>query len=336
VKLLIGTTDGVFVTGESAGPSQVEGMADRNVRTLRGSNGNIYAGGDDGMFRSTDGGRSWTSSGLEGTIVWDVAVAPGDDRTVYAGTQPAALYRSRDGGETWTEFEAIQRVPGADRWCFPESSLGARARTIVLDPANPERFWLGLEVGGVLSTTDDGASWSCIQPGDDPDIHTMVALPGNADVLYAVTGYGRPADEPLPLLERMAGAFGSKNGGKSWEYLWAEVQPRWTRPLAIDPNPPHAVTTSASPLPRSSFRDPEGAGAVLYQSVDGGASWHSLGDAEHSPSPVQLVVIAPAPQGSGSVLVGTDNGEVWKVTSSAEWTRLASGLPMVQALLPLE
>jgi len=36
------------------------------------------------------------------------------------------------------------------------------------------------------------------------------------------------------------------------------------------------------------------------------------------------------------VLVGTDTGEIWRVSPAAEWTLLASGLPMVQAVLPLK
>jgi hypothetical protein len=74
---------------------------------------------------------------------------------------------------------------------------------------------------------------------------------------------------------------------------------------------------------------------MLYQSVDGGSTWRSLGDAAHSPSAANLTALAPGDE-SGSVLAGTDSGEVWRVSAAAEWTLLASGLPFVQALLPLE
>jgi hypothetical protein len=74
---------------------------------------------------------------------------------------------------------------------------------------------------------------------------------------------------------------------------------------------------------------------MLYQSVDGGETWRSLGDAAHSPSAANLTALAPG-DAAGSVYLGTDSGEIWRVTSSAQWTLLASGLPHVQALLPLD
>ncbi len=336
MKLLIGTSEGVFVAGGPGAPVEAEGLAGRSVRTLRTCNGNVFAGADTGVFRSRNGGQSWRLSGVEGKIVWDIATPPDDERTVYVGTQPAALYRSRDGGESWAELESMQRIPGADRWCVPNSPLGARARTIVLDPADSARYWVGLEVGGVLATADDGASWSCTLPGGDPDIHVMAADPAQPDVLYATTGFGRYPDDPQPAAERIAGLFGSRDGGKSWRYLWEDLQPRYTRPMCIDPRAPHALTVGCAPSAFSSFRDEGGAKSMLYQTVDGGDTWRALGDADHSPSAANILAVAPALEGAGSVLVGTDTGEVWRVTPAAEWTLLASGLPMVQAVLPVE
>lgn len=334
--LLIGTSEGVFVANQGGAPVETDGLAGRSVRALRASNGSIFAGADTGVFRSRNGGQSWRPSGVDGKIVWDIATLPDDERTVYVGTQPAALYRSRDGGESWTELESMRRIPGAERWCVPNSPLGARARTVVLDPANVARYWVGLEVGGVLATADEGASWTCTLPGGDPDIHVMAADPSQADVLYATTGFGRYPDDPQPAEERIAGLFGSRDGGQTWRYLWENLQPRYTRPMCIDARPPHALTVGCAPSAFSSYRDDGGAKAMLYQTVDGGNTWRSLGDADHSPSAANILSVTPALEEAGGVLVGTDTGEVWRVTPAAEWTLLASGLPMVQAVLPLE
>ena len=103
-------------------------------------------------------------------------------------------------------------------------------------------------------------------------------------------------------------------------------------PLVIDPRYPYAVTIACAPTAFASYKDEDGAKAMLYQSTDGGETWRSLGDEAHSPSAANFHGLTPDPQTSGGVIVGTDTGEVWRVTPDARWTKLASGLPMVQAV----
>ena len=86
----------------------------------------------------------------------------------------------------------------------------------------------------------------------------------------------------------------------------------------------------------SSIRDQGGAQAVLYQRDDTRDTWRSLGDAAHSPSAANFHAVAPDPEVTSGVLVGTETGEVWRVSPEAKWTLLTADLPMVQALLPLQ
>lgn len=338
VKLLIGTAEGLFVGGASAQLSEEEGgtpaqdLRGRSVRPLFCRDGTLFAGTDDGVYRSFDGGGSWHKSGLQGRMVWDIAASEGDGGTLYAGTQPAGVYCSRDNGESWADVPGFLKIPGAETWCVPNNPLGARARTIVCDPVDPRKLQVGIEVGGIVSTRDGGSTWQCTLPGNNPDIHFVVAHPHRSDVLFATTGYGR-IDDSEPMAQRSAGLFGSDDGGASWHYLWGDRQPRYTRPICIDPRAPYALTVACAPTAFSSIRDPGGAQAMLYRSDDDGVTWRSLGDTAHAPSGANFLAVACDATEAGHVLVGTETGEVWRVSPNAKWKLLQSGLPAVQGIL---
>jgi hypothetical protein len=332
MDVMIGTSDGVYRYPGMGAAESTNGLDGREVRHLSRVDGTLLAGAADGVYRSGDDGRTWERRGIEGRLVWDIAPATREPRTLYAGSQPTGLFRSDDGGDSWQEVASLLQAPGAERWCLPGTPpTAARARTVVLDRTTPDRLWVGIEVGGVVASADGGRSWTCSMPGGNPDIHVLVAHPEQADLLYATTGYGR-MDNSEPMERRIAGLFRSVDGGRSWDYLWEQLSPKYTRPMCIDPRPPHALTVACAPTAFSSHRDPGGAQAMLYQSEDGGESWRSLGDAAHSPSAANFMAVGVDPTAAGSVLVGTDTGELWRVSPAAEWTLLTSGLPAVLAV----
>ena len=166
----------------------------------------------------------------------------------------------------------------------------------------------------------------------EPDIHVLVAHPARPNVIFATTGFGR-IDNSEPFEKRIAGAFRSDDSGKTWTYLWQGITPPYTRPICIDPRAPHALTVACAPTAFSSIKDEGGSKAMLFRSDDDGATWRSLGDAEHSPSAANFLSVTPDAQKPGWVLVGTETGEVWRVSPEAAWTKLTEGLPAVQALL---
>lgn len=328
MNFLVGTNAGVFL-GESGQPTV--GIEGRGVRQLVKSNGRVYAAATDGVYASTDEGRSWTHLGLDAGEVWSVLAAPDDDGTLFASTQPAHLFKSDDHGAAWHEVAAFLDVPGSERWCVPDNPIGARAITIAADPFNTRRYWVGVEVGGVLATADGGAHWSVTEPCGNADVHMLVPHPQRSGVLFATMGAGRMDTSPGEPL--VPGPYRSDDGGETWRYLGTKLQPRYARVLSLESGPHPALTVPAMPNFRSSARDPGGAQAMLFRSDDDGETWRSLGDAAHSPSDVRLTAVTPDPHETGSVLVGTESGELWHVTADARWDRLCAGLPPVQAVL---
>jgi hypothetical protein len=340
--LVIGTTEGVFLAATNE-PPRASDLSSSDVKVLRQADGHLLAGTNDGVHVSGDGGRGWQRVGLEGREVLEVMPAPSDPRTVYAGTVPAGLFRSRDGGMTWSPVDSFTRAFDADTWGLPAIAgwpSGARAHSIVVNSNDPERCVVGIEVGGVVSGTDDGASWSTTLPGGVPDIHYVVADPGQPERLFCSTGFGRIGKlAEVPDKERIAGMFASDDGGQSWRYIWEGMLHRYTRPLCIDPRPPFALTVGTAPSARPyiSYRIDGGAHGQIYQSTDHGTSWRPLGDAPHSPSVAAILCVTPAPDAAGNVLVGTDLGEVWHVEADkTRWTLLAEGLPPVQSVLTID
>ena len=328
MRILAGTDEGVFAL-EGASPRQV--LESRCVRDLARVGDRFLAGTDAGSFVSRDG-ESWRFSGLADREVWQVRGAGG--ATVYAATQPAGLFRSDDGGESWREVLSFSGFPGAADWCLPVSPpCAARARALTIDRDDPRRIRVGVEVGGVMRSDDGGETWTLGLPGGNPDLHMIFAHPERPEVLFASTGYGRVHGEAARI-EGNAGVFRSDDRGATWRYVWTGIEPRYSRPMCIDPRPPWGITVGSAPSAFSHARNAGGAGAMLFRSEDGGAGWRSLCDAAHSPSAANFHGLAPDPAAPGGVLVGTDTGEVWRVSAAGDWTPLASGLPLVASLLP--
>lgn len=131
-----------------------------------------------GVFRSTDGGVTWTSvnSDLTYREVWALAVSPNyaNDRTVFVAVWAGGIYRSTDGGNSWEEANTGQpnRRPG-------------NGLTLVFSPnyANDRTLFYGTwgdyTDGGVYISTNGGTSWTFISEGLGTRWIQALAVPPN-------------------------------------------------------------------------------------------------------------------------------------------------------------
>ena len=199
------------------------------------------AGVGRGLFKSIDGGRSWTHVGLENSErIHRVLTHPTDPDVVYVGAMGPAwsdgeergVYRTRDGGATW------ERV----LWRNPRTGIGE----LVMDPSNPDKLfaamwefrrdpWFLTSGGpgsGLFVTYDGGDSWreysasDGLPPGELGRIGLAVS-PSNPNVVYALVEASRSA-----LLR-------SNDGGVSWETIengpGVNPRPFYYADLRIDP-----------------------------------------------------------------------------------------------------
>ena len=116
----------------------------------------LYAGavddnGDNALFRSTDGGATWSES--VGTVyggITAVVIDPNAPETVYA-TSEIGLLRSTDGGATWS-----RNLIALTRFLFAEP----RSLLLVTDPAQPPAIYVGTSINGVWRLAIDKARWA--------------------------------------------------------------------------------------------------------------------------------------------------------------------------------
>ncbi len=154
--------------------------------TFRSGGDGPTAPSGSGLFRSTDGGASWTeldagsAKGLP-SKPWGrvaVAVAPSKPAVVYAFIEAEppknGLYRSEDGGRTW---EARDRSQAMIWRPFYFANL-------IVDPKNENRIYK--PDGSLIVSTDGGNSFSNISGGAHGDFHDVWVDPGNTDLV--ITG----------------------------------------------------------------------------------------------------------------------------------------------------
>ena len=257
----------------------------------------IFAGADDGIYKSSDGGQSFArlDSPMNSREVWKIAIDPANPDIIFAGTRPAALYRSKDGGKSWMQL-TVDMVDECPNVRIP------RVTALVVDPTNPKTVWAGVEVDGVRRSLDGGDTWTRIEEGvPDPDIHDVtININGSRKVLtttpreifassdagehWIPMGVGgqfklpycraltQKIDDPKTLFVATGdGAVGktgaiqrSRDGGSKWEMAKLPVEPNspiWT--FAVHPaNPERIVTCSHY--------------GEIYATEDAGDTWRKL------------------------------------------------------------
>src|SRR5216683_8298257 len=164
----------------------------------------LYAGlREQGVRRTQDGGRSWVDCALPEPGVFSLAVSAADG-SVYAGTEPSRLFRSDDRGESWRELGGLLDLPSRPRWSFPPRPWTSHVRWIAPSPHDADLLLVGIELGGLMRSSDGGRSWQDHRPGAQPDVHSLAWHPHTARHAYEAGG---------------GGAAFSTDAGETWQPL---------------------------------------------------------------------------------------------------------------------
>jgi photosystem II stability/assembly factor-like uncharacterized protein len=183
-------------------------------------------GGDRGLFKTTDGGKSWKKvlSSSENTGVTDVVLDPRKPDTLLAaayqrrrhvwtlidGGPESALYKSTDAGNTWTKLKSG----------LPTEDLGRIG--LAMAPANPDIVYAIIEAtdkkGGIFRSIDLGATWERRNEFDQQAQYYahVVVDPKNPDRIYVMNVHIMVSDDGGKTLQRLGSKFKHVDNHEIW------------------------------------------------------------------------------------------------------------------------
>lgn len=265
----------------------------------------------DGVYKSVDGGKTFTHMGLRTSqhtgrirvhptdpdIVWVAANGP-----LWAGGGERGVYKTTDGGATWRNVLSVDSYTGA--------------ADIVYDPTNPDVLYAAMHqrerraysyVGGgpgtgIWKSTDGGESWKKLTVGlptsDMGRIGLDVALSHPSTVYAVVEG-------------SEGGAYRSDDSGATWRRTSnIESIPWYFGEIRADPNDPETVYHL---------------GVQLQRSSDGGVTWTIAGRGTHVDHHAMWI----NPEDSQHLILGNDGGLYVSRDQGASWD-FSPNLPIAQ------
>ncbi len=262
-----------------------------------------------GVYRTDDGGATWAHvDTYPSDYAHSVLADPLKADSVLVGSEPAALFRSDDGGSTWDECRSFRHVPESENWGFHAPTRDSHVRDLVVSPGDIRLLYAGIEVGGVVRSTDGGGTWQQL-PGLDDDIHCLHLGADKRERVYVAT-----ASAP----------YRSTNGGDHWEKISEGLARRYTLHIAAAPDNSDLVLVTVSENARR--KSPQ-----FYRSTDGGRSWSKVDGLGEGDEPEDMVVAFQwDPSSPNDVFAGTDGGNLYRSGDGGlTWQRLPVSLPSV-------
>ncbi|MBI3248382.1 MAG: DUF11 domain-containing protein [Deltaproteobacteria bacterium] len=294
----------------------------------------IYIGSnDDGVFKTTNGGTSWTpsSSGINTNSIRALAIHPTTTTTLYAGTD-TGVFQSTDSGGTWTAMNTgltnvnVQTLaidPNTPSILYAGTTGGVfkfvggvwspmstgltttNTRALAIDRTNTQVLYAATS-DGVFKSTNGAANWAPSNTGlTNTNLRALAINPNNTQVLYVGTSG--------------SGVFVSVDGGANWTVANNGLTASEVRSLAIHPNN-SAILYAGS------------VSGGVFKSTDSSATWSPVNTGLGN---LDVRALAIDRNSTETVYAGTFGGGAFKSTNGAQtWAGVNVGLATtnIQAL----
>ncbi|NTU51201.1 MAG: glycosyl hydrolase, partial [Candidatus Aminicenantes bacterium] len=271
----------------------------------------------DGVYKSTDAGKTWKRVGLAASEhIGKIVIHPVNTNTVYVASQgplwsaggDRGLYKTADGGKSWTAVLEISKDTGVT--------------SVEFDPANPNilyaaayqrrrsvaAFMGGGPESGLYKSDDAGKTWRKLTvglPKGDMGKIGLAVSPIDPRVVYATVEAG-PEEK---------GFYRSADRGESWEkrnpYISGGTGPHYYQEIFADPNA----------FDRVYQMDPG-----LRATDDGGKTWRRVDETNKHGDNHAMAFVKGDP---GYILNGSDGG-VYETYDAAKTWRFFENLPVTQ------
>lgn len=303
-------SDGYFKTGSVGAVAVAEsdpnvvyvGMGEHAVRGVMSSYG-------DGVYKSTDAGKTWKKIGLDLTQhIARIVIDPKNPDIVYVAAQGAlygkskerGIYKSTDGGTTWKNVLYVNDKTGCNELSIDFNNPRVLYASMWEYGREPWRITSGGPGSGLYKSTDAGEHWEKMTEGLPKEMGKMAiaVCRSNSEKVYAVI--------ESDFDKEAGGMYVSDNAGKSWQQVSNDhrlIQRAWYY-IEVFPDPLNDNTVYVMSAP-------------ALKSTDGGKTWEDMSTMHGDHHNLWI-----NPTNSSNMIISDDGGAAISFNGGSTWSTL--------------